>query len=66
MFKALIISMRSRQWTKNLFIFTGVLFSGNLFNLPLLLTTVLAFILFCLLSGSAYLINYWDKIFRYS
>lgn len=56
-FKYLVISMRPTQWTKNLFIFAALLFSKNLFDPPLLLTTVLVFILFCLLSGSAYLIN---------
>jgi len=49
--------MRPKQWTKNLFFFAALLFSRNLFSPYLLLTTILAFVLFCLLSGSAYLIN---------
>lgn len=57
MIKALIISMRPKQWTKNLFCFAALLFSRNLFNPSLLLITILTFVLFCLLSGSAYLIN---------
>lgn len=57
MIKEIFISMRPKQWIKNLFIFAALLFSRNLFNPPLLLITILAFILFCLLSGSVYLIN---------
>lgn len=53
----IIVSMRPKQWTKNLFIFATLLFSKNLFNLSLLLTTILAFVIFCLLSGGVYLIN---------
>ncbi len=48
---------RPRQWVKNLIIFTAIFFSGQLFNGPLLLTTLLAFIAFCLSSSSIYYIN---------
>lgn len=50
-------SLRPKQWSKNFFVFAGVLFSQNLFNRPLLYKSILAFVIFCLLSGSAYLIN---------
>jgi len=50
-------SMRPKQWTKNCFIFAVLLFSRNLFNLPLLLRAVFAFIIFCLISGCVYVIN---------
>lgn len=50
-------TMRPKQWTKNLFVFAGIIFSQNLFNFPLLLKTVLAFFVFCLLSGSIYVMN---------
>ena len=53
----LIESLRPRQWTKNLLLFAGLLFSKSLFSTPLLLKTVFGFVLFCLLSGAAYLIN---------
>ncbi|MFQ5905455.1 MAG: decaprenyl-phosphate phosphoribosyltransferase [bacterium] len=55
--KALLISMRPRQWSKNLFVLAGVIFSRSLFDLHLLLLSVFAFILFCLLSSSVYLFN---------
>lgn len=50
-------TLRPKQWTKNFFIFAGILFSQNLFNLPLLYKSTLAFIIFCLLTGSIYIIN---------
>ncbi len=50
-------SLRPKEWTKNLVIFAGVLFSQNLFNLPYLFKVFLAFITFCLLSGSVYIFN---------
>lgn len=55
--KLLIFSMRPAQWTKNLILFAGLVFSQNLFVLPLLFKSLAAFILFCLISGTGYLIN---------
>ena len=53
----LLESFRPRQWTKNLFIFAGLLFSQNILNLPLLLRTIFAFLIFCILSGCVYILN---------
>ncbi len=53
----LITTMRPKQWVKNLIIFGVLIFSLNLFDFALLFRTVVAFILFCLLSGSVYIIN---------
>lgn len=50
-------SFRPQQWTKNLFIFSAIVFSRNLFNEILLYKALLAFVIFCLLSGSIYIIN---------
>ena len=55
--KAVIETFRPKQWIKNLFVFTGVLFSQNIFNFPLLSKAISAFVVFCLLSGSTYLFN---------
>jgi 4-hydroxybenzoate polyprenyltransferase len=57
MLKQLLITMRPKQWTKNVFIFPALLFDLKLFDLIYLGRTLVAFVLFCLLSGSVYLIN---------
>lgn len=57
MIKNIFISMRPRQWTKNLIIFAGLIFSQNLGHPLLLVKTVLSFILFCVISGAVYIIN---------
>jgi len=56
-FRALLKTMRPRQWTKNLIIFAGLIFSLNLFKPLLFVRTLAAFALFCLLSGAVYVIN---------
>ncbi len=50
-------SLRPKQWTKNLFVFAGILFSQNILNLSLLYKTISAAFIFCLLSGSVYILN---------
>jgi 4-hydroxybenzoate polyprenyltransferase len=55
--RGLLVTLRPRQWVKNLFVAAPVLFSKNLLNHDLLARTALAFVLFCLLSGAVYLIN---------
>lgn len=53
----IVQSLRPKQWTKNGLVFAGLVFSRNLFVPELFLRTVLAFMLFCLVSGAVYLIN---------
>jgi 4-hydroxybenzoate polyprenyltransferase len=53
---AALVSLRPRQWVKNLFVFAGVVFSQNLFT-PLVWPALGAFVIFCGLSGAVYLIN---------
>ena len=50
-------SMRPHQWTKNLVVFAGLIFSRNFHEKELLLRSVDAFAVFCLLSGVIYIIN---------
>lgn len=57
MFGALVASLRPRQWTKNLLVFAGLIFSRGLHEPGLVARSGLAFALFCLLSGGVYLIN---------
>jgi 4-hydroxybenzoate polyprenyltransferase len=54
---ALVKSLRPRQWTKNLLLFAGLIFTGNMKDLHLLGRSILGFILFCTLSGVMYLVN---------
>lgn len=54
---AIAASLRPRQWTKNLFLFAGIAFSKNLFIADQFVKTLLAFFLFCLVSGSGYIVN---------
>jgi 4-hydroxybenzoate polyprenyltransferase len=53
----IVKTLRIKQWIKNLIIFAPLIFSQNVFNLPLLLKSVVAFVLFCLISGAAYILN---------
>ncbi len=53
----LVTSLRPRQWTKNLLVFAGLVFSQNLPDPALAGRVTLAFVVFCALSGSVYLIN---------
>jgi 4-hydroxybenzoate polyprenyltransferase len=53
---AALVSLRPRQWVKNLFVFAGVIFSQSLFT-PLLWRACGAFLIFCTLSGAIYVFN---------
>ena len=57
MIKPIIESLRPKQWTKNLLLFAGLLFSKSLFQMPLLVKAAAGFFIFCLLSGAEYLVN---------
>lgn len=57
MLKLILTSMRPKQWTKNLVVFAGIIFAKRLADPLLFIHSILAFILFCLVSGSIYLIN---------
>jgi 4-hydroxybenzoate polyprenyltransferase len=53
---AVVVSLRPRQWTKNLFVFAGLIFAQQLFT-SRAWWALLAFAVFCLLSGAIYLLN---------
>jgi len=55
--RAILDSLRTKQWIKNLLIFAGILFSKNMTSVELVKKSCEAFVLFCLLSSSIYLIN---------
>lgn len=50
-------SMRPRQWPKNIFVFTALVFDNKLFQPQPLLHTAIGFVVFCLLSSAVYLVN---------
>ena len=53
----LIQSLRPKQWTKNILLFAGVIFSVHLFQIESLFRAAAGFVLFCILSSAEYLIN---------
>lgn len=53
----LFISLRPKQWIKNIIFFAAIIFSKNLFVYPLLIKTILGFIIFCISSSAVYLFN---------
>ena len=55
--KYLFESLRPKQWIKNLFLFAGIIFSRNIFDIGMFLTVTVGFIAFCLLTGAVYIIN---------
>jgi 4-hydroxybenzoate polyprenyltransferase len=54
---SLVVSLRPGQWSKNLFVFAGLLFGKQLFEPRAVAVTVTAFVIFCALSGVVYLLN---------
>jgi 4-hydroxybenzoate polyprenyltransferase len=52
-----LVSLRPHQWTKNLVLFAALAFSKHLFETGPLLRALLAFAIFCGLSGAVYLLN---------
>src|SRR5688572_14382022 len=51
-----VVSLRPRQWVKNLFVFGGLVFSQRLFTASVW-PALGAFAIFCALSGAIYLLN---------
>lgn len=57
MLRALIKSMRIKQWVKNGLLFAGLIFDQQLTHLPALKATCSGFLLFSLMSSAVYLFN---------
>jgi 4-hydroxybenzoate polyprenyltransferase len=57
MLKALLKTMRPKQWMKNGFVFAALIFDEKLFRPVMLLRSILAFVIFCLASSAVYLLN---------
>jgi len=54
---SLFVSLRPAQWTKNLFVFAGLIFGDKLTDPRSVGIAFAAFGVFCLLSSTVYLIN---------
>jgi 4-hydroxybenzoate polyprenyltransferase len=53
----LVRAMRPKQWTKNSVIFAPLVFDAKLTDATYLSLTLMGFVVFCLVSGTVYLIN---------
>jgi len=57
MLAAIIKTLRPKQWSKNVFLFVGLVFDRKLTNLPAFLHIIAGFFLFSLLASVVYIIN---------
>lgn len=57
MSKAIIKEIRVKQYTKNLLVFAGALFAGDLTELLIFIHVFIAFIAFCAIASSVYVLN---------
>jgi len=55
--KNLFISLRPKQWSKNIIVFAGLFFAEDIFDPLKIKLSFAAFVLFCLISSAGYLIN---------
>jgi 4-hydroxybenzoate polyprenyltransferase len=53
----LLESMRPRQWSKNVFVFAGIVFAGRLFDRGAQLRVLACFLVFCAAASAVYLSN---------
>jgi decaprenyl-phosphate phosphoribosyltransferase len=60
--KEFVNLLRLWQWTKNLFIFLPLFFSMHINRLDLLMKAGAAFLIFCLITSTIYIINDWLDI----
>ncbi len=56
-FILILRTARPRQWLKNLSLYAAIVFGGNLFKTEALLDVTFAFLIFCGISSSVYIIN---------
>ena len=50
-------ALRVNQWMKNLVVFTAILFTGQLFDFQLFFSAFFAFVVYCFLSSTSYVLN---------
>jgi 4-hydroxybenzoate polyprenyltransferase len=57
MLRAIILSLRPKQWAKNVFIFAPLIFDRKLTNIPAFIDILSGFVIFSLLASTVYIIN---------
>jgi 4-hydroxybenzoate polyprenyltransferase len=55
--RAAVVSLRPRQWTKNLLLFAGIIFAAKLGDASRWVDAVVAFTAYCSASSASYLVN---------
>jgi 4-hydroxybenzoate polyprenyltransferase len=55
--RAAVVSLRPRQWTKNLLLFAGIIFAAKLGDATRWLEAFAAFLAYCAASSASYLVN---------
>ncbi len=55
--RAIIKTMRPKQWTKNIVVYAALVFDGKFLEPDLFFKTTALFVFFCLVSSSVYLLN---------
>ena len=55
--RAAIVTMRPKEWIKNLLVFAGLLFSGQFDDPSAVLSATVTFLAFCAVASAGYLIN---------
>ena len=55
--RLVLVTMRPKQWTKNLILFAPLIFAGDLLRPGDLARVTAAFAIFCLISGAVYIVN---------
>ncbi len=55
--RAAIVTMRPKEWIKNLLVFAGLLFSGQFDDPSAVLSATITFLAFCAVASAGYLVN---------
>jgi 4-hydroxybenzoate polyprenyltransferase and related prenyltransferases len=55
--KGILKLIRVKQWVKNMFVFAPIIFANKFLEFNLIKLTILAFISFCFISSSVYILN---------
>ncbi|MDL1892573.1 decaprenyl-phosphate phosphoribosyltransferase, partial [Sphingobacteriales bacterium CHB3] len=55
--QAFVALIRPKQWIKNLFVFVPLVFAKELFEFEPVVTSLMAFLAFCLAASAVYVIN---------